>query len=125
MIDEPVTDQPVTDQPGITEPTTDADSDATKDADPKRIAITWDRGGQAILLETDGARVSVESDAAAAPGTPLAGKFTGGPLGGRPLLIKVRGCRRVNQEPTRYQIDGRFVNLSSKERASLLAALDG
>lgn len=85
------------------------------------LEVAWNRGGTAVLVETDGGRVSVDSDVAAAPGTPLAGRVKGSALDGAPLLVKVRGCRRINQEPPLYRIEGRFVNLSSKERASLLA----
>jgi hypothetical protein len=85
------------------------------------VAIGWERGGRATIVHSDGQRVSVDSDAAAAPGTPLTGHVVAGPLEGTPLQIKVRGCRRISQDPACFRIEGRFVNLSAKQRTALLA----
>ena len=79
------------------------------------ITVTWTRGGHAELLSTDGHHATWLSTAPAPPGTPLEGST---PEGQR-LQLKVRGCKRVEESPPRYQIDGRFFNMSKEQRAWL------
>lgn len=90
------------------------------------IAIEWERGGRARIVESDGAQVVVESEIAAAPGTPLAGRAlpeVAEDATPTRYEIKVRGCRKIADAPLRFRIEGRFVNLSAAERAQLLAQL--
>lgn len=84
------------------------------------IELQWDRGGKAWLRESDGQRVLVHSDTAAAPGTPLSGMRADAAYG---VQIKVRSCRRIADDPIRYAIEGRFMNLSGQLREALLAEL--
>lgn len=85
------------------------------------IEVQWERGGTGWLVESDGHRVLVHSDTAAAPGTPLTGTRLG--HDGELIQVKVRGCRRIAEAPIRYAIDGRFMNLSATLRQALLSEL--
>ena len=84
------------------------------------IEVTWTRGGSGVIVETDGRFAVVESDTPAAPGTPLVGQ-TSSPEAR--YEIKVRSCRRLSEAPVRYRVDGRFVNLSGRQRQALLDEL--
>ncbi len=85
------------------------------------IEVTWTSGGRGVIVESDGKFVVTESDTAAAPGTPLAGTTSAETT--TRYEIKVRGCKRISESPVRYRIDGRFMNLSAKDRQALLAQL--
>jgi hypothetical protein len=85
------------------------------------LELTWPNGIHATLVEVDGDKAVVESGAAAAPGTPLA---LMAPRLGAQLQIKVRGCRKLSDEPLTFRIEGRFVNLSGAQRSALLAAFN-
>jgi len=82
------------------------------------IELALERGGQALVLETDGERVSVLAPEASPPGSTLAAT-----LDGAALSIKVRGCRRTEPDASgrAFRIDGRFVSLSRALREKLTA----
>lgn len=70
------------------------------------------RGGTARLVSTDGDAVTVLSSVSAPPGTPLEGE-----LEGSGYRIKVRACRRTEEDPELpFRIEGRFQNLSRAQR---------
>ncbi len=80
-----------------------------------RLDLT--KGGHAELVETDGDSVVVVSTAPSPPGSPLEGSEAG-----VTFQIKVRSCRRVGpEEPARFRIEGRWVNLSRAQRERVLS----
>lgn len=80
------------------------------------IELSLDRGGSALVLETDGERVTVLAPEASPPGSTLAAR-----LEGASVSIKVRGCRRVEADAAgrAFRIEGRFVSLSRALREKL------
>ena len=82
------------------------------------VCFTLSRGGTARLVATDGDVVSVLSSVSAPPGTPLEGALEG--VGYR---IKVRACRRTEEDPELpFRIEGRFQNLSRAQRERVTRA---
>ena len=76
------------------------------------------KGGSARVLTVDGEWVSLLSSVAAPPGTPLEGA-----LEGTTYRIKVRSCRRTEEDPELpFHIEGRFQNLSRAARERLAAS---
>ena len=76
------------------------------------------RGGTARLVSTDGESVTVLSSVSAPPGTPLEGE-----LEGTSYRIKVRACRRTDEDPDLpFRIEGRFQNLSRAQRERVTRA---
>ena len=81
------------------------------------LELALDGGGTARLEESDGNRVVLLATRASPPGSTLAGR-TGDDA---PYLVKVRGCRRIDDaEPAQFRIEGRWVNLSRAQRARVL-----
>jgi len=70
-------------------------------------------GGTALVLETDGERVTLLAPAAAPPGSSLAATFEG-----TGVTIKVRGSQRVPPDAAGrcFKVEGRFVSLSRSLR---------
>ncbi len=82
----------------------------------REVVFEWASGGSAKLVETDGETLLLLSTTAAAPGAPLVGAFDG-----QSFRIKVRSCRRTDDDAERpYRIEGRFQNLSRALRERLL-----
>ena len=81
------------------------------------MKLILENDGHALVIETDGDRVSLESTHPAPPGSPLSTRSEQGVS----YRIKVRGCRRVEAALRPYRIDGRFVNLSRSQRMALTA----
>lgn len=80
------------------------------------ITFAWVSGGSARLLASDGDSVSVLSSAAFPPGTPLEGSFEG-----KGYRIKVRSCKRSDQDPSLpFHIEGRFQNLTREQRERIV-----
>ncbi len=90
--------------------------------------LSLPNGGEAGVVETDGARAVLVSSAPFPPGATLLGESDDG-LGA--YALKVRGCRReppptemgaAPQEaaPPRFRVEGRWVNLSRPQRERLL-----
>ena len=78
--------------------------------------LALDRGGSALVLETDGERVTLLAPAASPPGSTLAAR-----LDGVGVSVKVRGCRRVEPDAAgrSFSIEGRFVSISRSLREKL------
>ncbi len=89
------------------------------------IELTWPNGAHARILESDGDRAVVESETAAAPGTPLTFNAAIGEATSAKIQIKVRGCKKIADEPVTFRIEGRFMNLSAALRGKLLERLGG
>ena len=77
-------------------------------------------GHSAELLETDGQRVCLLSPHPSPTGSVVRAILSEGEP---PVQIKVRGCHRIAEGTDtgpQFRIEGRFVNLSRKQRAQLL-----
>lgn len=86
------------------------------------LELALEGGGTAEVDESDGEHVVLLATRSSPPGSTLTGRAGDD---GR-FLVKVRGCRRVaDQEPTRYRIEGRWVNLSRAQRARVMEAGKG
>jgi hypothetical protein len=82
------------------------------------LSFSLSRGGTARLVETNGDFVTVLSSVSAPPGTPLEGE-----LEGAGYRIKVRACRRTEEDPELpFRIEGRFQNLSRAQRERVTRA---
>lgn len=81
------------------------------------MQVTWTNGKKAQLVQMQGERVTLHSEASFAPGTPAGGTLTETPT--QPITVKVHGCRR---EGERFVITGRLVNLTRELRALLEGA---
>lgn len=78
--------------------------------------FAWASGGSARLLSTNGDLVTLLSSTAWPPGTPLEGAFEGSTY-----RIKVRSCKRSDEDPERpFRIEGRFQNLTREQRERVL-----
>jgi len=77
--------------------------------------MRWEQGGTATLLETDGQFVRLLSTRSAPPGAPLTAVCDSNAR----YQLKVRACRRSAEHPDQFVIDGRFFNLTKKQRAVL------
>ena len=83
---------------------------------------TGGAGAEVELLETDGRHAVLLSPAPAPTGSTLE---LGLPGAERPVLLKVRSCRRDGTGPTpRFRVEGRFVNLDRAQRQRLISAAD-
>jgi hypothetical protein len=80
--------------------------------------LLLEKGGSALVLEVDGERVTLLCPEAAPPGSSLAGSYEGAPL-----LVKVRGSRRVepDEDGRIFRVEGRFVGLTRQLRDKLAA----
>jgi hypothetical protein len=73
-------------------------------------------GGQVALVTCDSEHVTLECDFSSPPGSSV--ELV---VAGAPISVKVRACRRLDaQDPPRFGIEGRWVNLSRVQRESLL-----
>jgi hypothetical protein len=80
------------------------------------ITFEWSRGGSGRLVATDGELLTLLSSAPAAPGTPLQGSFEESTY-----RVKVRSCRRSDEDPARpFRIEARFQNLTREQRERVL-----
>lgn len=84
------------------------------------LQLLWDKGGSATITQSDGNLVTVHSTLASPPGSPLLGKTQDGV----PYEIKVRGCKRIKEQPLTYEIHGRFMNLSRANREKVMASFE-
>lgn len=80
------------------------------------MLFAWASGGSARLLSTNGDLVTLLSSTAWPPGTPLEGSFEGSSY-----RVKVRSCKRSDEDPERpFRIEGRFQNLTREQRERVL-----
>lgn len=86
------------------------------------MKVEWESGAQALFVELHpGDQVALESQVAAAPGTPLVGITADGAR----YQVKVRTCRKIGDGPLAYRIEGRLFNVTRAMRSALAAALPG
>ena len=74
------------------------------------------KGGSAVVLETDGDRVTLLSSLSSPPGSTLELS-----LEGEGFKVKVRGCKKVEADAAErsFRIEGRWVSLSRGGRAKV------
>ncbi|HEX2732049.1 MAG TPA: hypothetical protein VHM70_10595 [Polyangiaceae bacterium] len=83
------------------------------------VPVVWEAGGEAQITSSDGTHVVVQSSVPKAPGTP---SISITPEGLR-YEIKVRTCRRTQEDALPFRVEGRLFNLSAQSRERLLADL--
>jgi hypothetical protein len=84
-----------------------------------KMEIRFENKGLARLIDTDGDYATLECDFSSPPGSPLSGVIL---ETNRQVRIKVRDCRRSVEDTSRYQLRGRWVNLSRATRDALLGS---
>jgi hypothetical protein len=71
-------------------------------------------GGEAAIVENQGDYVVVRSSIASPPGSTLRMKH-----GELPVLVKVRGCKRLAESQLPFRIEGRLVSFTRSARDAL------
>jgi hypothetical protein len=71
-------------------------------------------GGEAAIVENQGDHVTVRSSVASPPGSTLSMKH-----GEFPVLVKVRGCKRLDESALPFRIEGRLVSFTRAAREAL------
>lgn len=83
------------------------------------VHLLWQTGGEATVLQTDGATVLLRSSRSAPPGSPLEARLQIDE--GLPARVKVHDCRR---EPDgSFVLRGRWVDMSRDTRVRLQGAM--
>ena len=80
------------------------------------VPLSIVNGGEAAIVEVSGDHVVVRSSVASPPGSTLSMKH-----GEHPVLVKVRGCKRLEDGELPFRIEGRFVSLTRAARDAMLA----
>ena len=75
-------------------------------------------GGQAAIVENNGDHVFVRSSVASPPGSTLTLRH-----GETPVLVKVRGCKRIDESELPFRIEGRLVTCTRATREAMFGAL--
>jgi|GEM_PF-2543385 len=79
-------------------------------------SIRFEHRGMATLVEMLDDNATLCSDFSAPPGAPITGVLMSCGLA---IQLKVRDCRRTPENPNRYVLRGRWVNLSRDARFAL------
>lgn len=83
-------------------------------SEPLHVALTLPGGGAATIVLNQGEHVTLRSGVASPPGSTLALDHQG-----LPVLIKVRGCKRVDDSELPFRIEGRLVSATRALRQQL------
>jgi hypothetical protein len=75
------------------------------------VSLTLAAGGKAAIVENQGDHVVVLSSVASPPGSTLNLKH-----GELPVLIKVRGCKRLDDSELPFRIEGRLLSFTHAAR---------
>jgi hypothetical protein len=78
------------------------------------VALTLASGGPAAIVENQGDHVTVRSSAPSPPGSTLSLVHEG-----QPVLVKVRGCKRLDESELPFRIEGRLVSFTRTARERL------
>jgi hypothetical protein len=78
------------------------------------VALTLANGGAAAIVENQGEHVTVRSSVASPPGSTLTMNHQG-----LTVLVKVRGCRKLDEHELPFRIEGRLVSLTRSGREQL------
>jgi hypothetical protein len=81
------------------------------------VALKLASGGAAAIIEHQGDHVTVRSSVASPPGSTLALDHQG-----LSVLVKVRGCKRLDDSALPFRIEGRLVSLTRAAREALFGA---
>lgn len=87
-------------------------------ADTALIQWTWQRGGNAVVVDSDGVTLTVHSTIAYPPGAPLNAISQSGVA----FEMKVRSCKKSTAGT--FEITGKLVNATRPLRATLVAAVN-
>jgi hypothetical protein len=75
------------------------------------VPLSLAAGGNALIVEYQGDHVVVRSSVASPPGSTLNLKH-----GEIPVLVKVRGCKRLDDSELPFRIEGRLVSFTRAAR---------
>jgi len=81
-----------------------------------KVLLSIASGGEAAIVENQGDYVVVRSSVASPPGSTLSLKH-----GELPVLVKVRGCKRLDGELP-FRIEGRLVSFTRAARDALFGS---
>jgi hypothetical protein len=80
------------------------------------LTLRFEDGGTWEIVVSDGTHAVVHSSRASPPGSTLIGKAEGA---ARPYRLKVRSCRRVDENTLPFLIEGRLVDVTRDQKAAL------
>ena len=80
------------------------------------VPLTIVNGGEAAIVENQGDHVTVRSSIASPPGSTLSMRH-----GEIPVLVKVRGCKRLEESELPFRIEGRLVSFTRAQREVVFA----
>jgi len=86
---------------------------------PVNVPLTINAGGEAAIVEISGDHVTVRSSVPSPPGSSLSMKS-----GEHPVVVKVRGCKKLNEEALPFRIEGRLVSFTRAAREALFGAAE-
>jgi hypothetical protein len=78
------------------------------------VPLTVKSGGEAAIVENQGDHVTVRSSVPSPPGSTLALLYED-----QAIVVKVRGCKRLDEVALPFRIEGRFVSLTRATRERL------
>jgi len=78
------------------------------------VPLSLVNGGQAAIVENQGDHVVVRCSVASPPGSTLSMRY-----GELSLQMKVRGCKRLEESPLPFRIEGRLVSFTRAAREAL------
>ena len=78
------------------------------------VPLTIVTGGEAAIVENQGDHVVVRASVASPPGSTLSMRH-----GELPVLVKVRGCKRLEESDLPFRIEGRLVSFTRVAREEL------
>jgi hypothetical protein len=81
------------------------------------VPLTLANGGAAAIVENQGDHVTVRSSVPSPPGSSLALSHQG-----LAVIVKVRGCKRLDDSALPFRIEGRLVSLTRAGREQLFGA---
>ena len=84
------------------------------------VPLSIAAGGEAAIVENQGDHVVVRSSVASPPGSTL--NLRHGEL---PVLVKVRGCKRLAEDQLPFRIEGRLVSFTRAAREALFGQTAG
>jgi len=80
------------------------------------LTLRFEDGGTWEIVESDGTHAVVHSSRSSPPGSTLTGTADGA---ARPFRLKVRSCRRVDENSLPFLIEGRLVDVTRDQKAAL------
>jgi len=84
------------------------------------VPLRVTRGGEAAIVENKADFVTLRSSVPSPPGSTLDLAFED-----LPVQVKVRGCKRVEEGPLPFRIEGRLVSLTRAARERIFGVTAG